>query len=56
MEVESFYHDMSEPEGYGTFDQDNRLPESHCPICLEGENDKDIKVCAKCQELLNEIS
>ena len=49
-QIESFYQGMTEPEGYGAFDDPSVIDElsSWCPLCGEGENHRDIKICIEC--------
>lgn len=45
------------PSGYGAFscDQDEvEIQSSWCPLCKEGENHKDIKLCKECFQYLDE--
>ena len=48
-QIESFYQGMTEPEQGAFSYQDEVIESSWCPLCGEGEDHKNIKICNECQ-------
>jgi hypothetical protein len=53
IEIDSFYQGFSEPES----GSDKKVIETpFCPLCLTGENRKDIKICDDCQDVFEPVN
>lgn len=50
IEIDSFYMGMNEPDRSG---DEIEVESSFCPLCGEGENHKDIKICKDCEDVFS---